>query len=210
MMLSAAALLRRDETDSRAMKALTRIVRSGERATRLIHDLLDFTQAKIGLGIPVTFADVNLHQLAARVIDEIQSTHPDREILFDHSGDATIRCDADRVAQVLGNLLSNALTHGDDAAPVTVTVRSESLQVTLEVRNVGPPIPTASLPHIFQPMTRGLNQTDASRRSIGLGLFIVKEIVEAHRGTVTVRSTVGDSTTFTVVLPSQGLAAVSS
>jgi signal transduction histidine kinase len=134
------------------------------------------------------------------VVDEVRMSHPDRTLEETHDGDGDSEWDSDRLAQVVTNLLGNALAYSPPGSPVTVRTRGEDGWVTLEVHNTGDPIPRERLPLLFEPFERGTDSGSGSR-SIGLGLFIVDRVVHAHGGTVEVRSTVGDGTTFTVRLP---------
>jgi sigma-B regulation protein RsbU (phosphoserine phosphatase) len=200
--LSATALLKSEELEERQRRNAIRVLTSAERATRMIRDLLDFTQARQGGGIPLHRRQANLHALVHSVVDEVQPTHSDRTILVEQSGDGTGEWDPDRLAQVITNLLGNALQYSPPETPVRVTTRGEVDAVVLEVRNEGNLIAPEVLSRIFEPMERGIHsQAGQAGRSIGLGLFIVRHIVLAHGGRVSVRSLVDGGTTFTVLLP---------
>ena len=198
--LSAATLLRRTDLDDRARRGISRIMEAADRANRLIRDLLDFTQARIGKALPVHRRHMNLHPLTEQVVDEVRLAAPERQLDYHREGDGLGQWDSDRIAQVLTNLLTNALQYSPGGTPIRVETRGEDGTVVLSVSNLGEPIPAHVLPRLFEPMTRG---TDAGseRRSIGLGLFIVDQIVRAHGGTITVRSTAEEGTTFRVRLP---------
>ncbi len=200
MMLSAAALLKREDTDARFMRALARIMSSGERALRLIRDLLDFTQARLGSGIPLQRSHVNLYEVARQVVEEVGQVHPEREIRFSAQGELWGDWDGDRIGQVVTNLAVNALSYSDDDAPVRITVRGETDGVSIEVWNHGDPIPDQVVHHLFEPFRRGRDIRHGHPGSVGLGLFIVHQVVQAHGGVVGVRSSNG-GTTFTVRLP---------
>jgi sigma-B regulation protein RsbU (phosphoserine phosphatase) len=200
--LAASVLLKSEELDERQRRNAIRILTSAERATRMIRDLLDFTQARQGGGIPLQRRPADLHELVHTVVDEMQPTHSDRPIQVEQSGDAAGEWDPDRLAQVITNLLGNALQYSPPDTPVTVTTRAGPEWVTVEIHNAGGPIAPEVLPRIFEPLERGGHQQPGRQgRSIGLGLFIVRHIVLAHGGTVSVRSTAEDGTTFTVRLP---------
>jgi len=196
-----ASNLNRQVTDEQSRRGLLRILLSAERATRLIRDLLDFTRARHGGSIPIARKAANLHELVRTVVDEAQASHPDRSIAVVQSGDGAGEWDPDRLAQVLSNLLANALQYSPSDTPVRVETRGEGDTVVLEVHNTGTPLPQDLLPRIFEPMERGTELVDNAGRSIGLGLYIVRHLVLAHAGAVDIHSTATEGTTFTVRLP---------
>ncbi|WP_434048937.1 MULTISPECIES: sensor histidine kinase [Sorangium] len=116
-------------------------------------------------------------------------------------GDGLGSADPDRIAQILTNLVNNALTYGTPDEPVTVTTAVAKDALEIRVHNTGRPIPKELQARIFEPMQRGAAQVGPGSRSVGLGLYIVREIASAHGGRVSVRSTEREGTTFTVVLP---------
>ncbi len=205
ILLAAGALLKSEELEERQRRNVARVMNSAERAARMIRDLLDFTQARQGGGIPLRRQAVNLHELVQSVVDEVEPAHAERTIEVEHTGDGAGEWDPDRLAQVISNLLTNALQYSAAGTPVRVVTRGESEAVSVEVHNQGAPIAPEVLPRVFEPLERGVH-TQAGRmgRSIGLGLYIVRHIVEAHGGTVSARSTEEEGTTFRVHLPRRG------
>lgn len=201
ILLGTSALLGHEALDARTMKSVLRIQRSADRATRLVSDVLDFTQARLGSGIPINRKAGNLHELAAQVADEVLAAHPQREIVLEATGGADGSWDSDRMAQVLSNLLSNALKYGGQGKPVTLRTRGEAAHVVVEVHNEGDVIAADVVPHMFEPMKRGIDANDHTARSVGLGLYIVKHIVDTHLGNIEVRSTADAGTTFSIRLP---------
>ncbi len=198
--LGARALLAREDLDDRTVKAITRIRANADRATRMVEDLLDFTRARVGQGIPISPRPASLHEIARAAVEDVRAVYPDRAIQVQASGDASGEWDPDRLAQVVMNLTVNALKYGDPAGAVTVATRGERREVTLDVHNVGNPIPPEEQPFLFEPYRRG----DSARHdpgSLGLGLYIACEIVRAHGGKLTVESSADAGTTFTVQLP---------
>ncbi|HSN33232.1 MAG TPA: HAMP domain-containing sensor histidine kinase, partial [Ideonella sp.] len=177
-----------------------RIRRGAERALRLVRDLLDFTQVRLGRRLPIDPAPTDLAAVAREVVDELRAAHPARCIELQVEADALGVWDADRMAQVLANLLGNALAHGDPAAPVVLHVGGDADAVELAVHNQGPPIPEALRARLFEPLQQGERRGRGAHGGIGLGLFIVEQIVRAHRGSVGVEST-AQGTTFRVRLP---------
>jgi signal transduction histidine kinase len=199
--MSAAMLLRRPDLEERERKPLGRIFNSAERAIRMVRDLLDFTQARLGGGLPIQPEALDFHAFARQVVEEIQVAHPERVIRLEQHGDGQGLWDGDRMAQVLGNLLGNALQYSPADTPVEVRMRGEAGEVVLEVHNTGAPIPAEVLPQLFKPLQRGVAAAGKSHRSVGLGLYIVEQVVRAHGGTLEVKSTEEEGTTFTARLP---------
>ena len=190
--------LRHLDADKQAALSV-RLMSSTRRANRLIADLLDFTLARTGRALNIKKALVDTHAIARDVVAEIASAHPTRRIVHIEEGDGRLVADGDRLAQALGNLISNALTYGRE--DTEVTVRSEGFKdcVKLSVRNMGGVIDPAMRPTIFEPMTRG--EVPGHMRSVGLGLYIVREITHAHAGSVDYTSSQGGGTVFVIELP---------
>jgi signal transduction histidine kinase len=145
-------------------------------------------------------------EVCKTALEELQVTFPERQFLFEVQGDTWGDWDPDRVAQVLSNLVFNALQHGREDAPVRTTLRGTGSQVVLEVHNHGEPIPEELLPRIFDPFKRHAedqrpHEGKSGARSLGLGLHIVQQIVLAHEGEVDVRSSAHEGTRFTVRWP---------
>jgi len=175
-----------------------RIRSSTRRANRLIADLLDFTRARTGRGLNLCKALVDGHDVTRDVVAELTTAHPGRSLLHTELGDARMMADGDRISQALGNLVSNALTYGSPGT--AVTVRSEGLahSVRFSVHNQGKAIDPHIGPRLFEPMTRG--EQAGNLRSVGLGLYIVREIALAHGGKVDYVSNDVSGTTFTIEL----------
>ena len=201
ILLGATALARSEALDERAAKSVRRIQSSAERATRLVKDLLDFTQARLGGGIPLRPGPMDLHALVRQVVEEVEVAYPERQLEVRQKGEARGEWDSDRIAQVVINLVTNALKYSPEDTPVRIITREEESHVSLSVCNAGAPIPSEKLTSIFEPLQRATAEVDKSGRSVGLGLYIVKHIVEAHGGTIDVTSTEAEGTRFTVRLP---------
>lgn len=198
--VTGSALLRRRLLDSADQRVLERICTSAARMDRLVTQLLDFARARLGGGIPIMRASVDLHGLVRATVAELQVAHPGRDIETRFEGDAMVDCDHDRMAQVVSNLVRNALEHGDPGHPVRVSVRSENAWVRLDVHNRGTPIPAELVPFLFDPFRQAASGT--SCQGVGLGLYIAQKIVRGHGGTLSVVSVREDGTTFTAKLPS--------
>lgn len=195
-----AVLLARGELSPSQHRVLARISSATERATRLIADLLDFTQAQLGSGLTVVPEPIDLHAVLAEAAEDLRLAYPGRRLLHECVGAGTCLADPNRLTQLIGNLVSNAMTYGAPEAPVTVVSTVEEVSCAISVHNEGPAIPPEILPRVFQPMSRGSEAGRASR-SVGLGLFIVSEIARAHGGRTSVTSSPGQGTTFTTVIP---------
>lgn len=201
VLLGTSALLDNPKLDAYAIKTLTRIHSAAERAARMISDLLDYTQAHLGGGIHVQRLPNDLGSIARQVVNEIEIAHPANEFEYTASGDARATFDGDRLAQVLGNLLSNAAHYSPKGSAIRVEVRGEATHVVVTVHNSGDPIPPDRLRDIFEPMQQLNPHGGHGHRSVGLGLYIVDSIVNAHKGTVLVASSADEGTTFTVSIP---------
>ena len=185
-------------------KALSMIERNTETITRLISDLIDFASTGLGSGMPLTRSPVDLEKLGRNVFEEFRFAYPQRTLRFHPNGALMGDWDAARLRQVVSNLMGNALQHGSVEGPIELSIASEESTVVLSVHNEGPPIPTEMLATIFDPLVRYATSESAAKRvsgSIGLGLYIVREVVVAHGGTIAVTSTAQEGTTFTVRLP---------
>ncbi|AKQ63378.1 Sensory box histidine kinase/response regulator [Myxococcus hansupus] len=187
--------------DERSAKSVLRISSAAERANRMVKDLLDFTQARLGKGIPIYPRPLDLSAAIAGWVEEVRAAFPLRDVNIQVQGDGHAPVDPDRMAQVVGNLVFNALKYSPPDSAVDVRLRGEPQEVVLEVHNHGTPIPEEQQAHLFQPLERGQGERDMASRSVGLGLFIVKHVVEAHHGRVELMSSTAAGTTFTVHLP---------
>jgi phosphoserine phosphatase RsbU/P len=197
---TAAAMLGRGLPPAGQERLVARIARVSQRADRLIGDLLDLTQARLGAGLAVTLEPIDLHELVGEAVEELELAHPGRSIRHLRTGDGDCRADAGRLEQLVGNLVSNAITYGRPDAVVTVSSAIEGEFFSIAVHNAGTPIAPEALPNLFEPMTRG-DQGSSSKRSVGLGLFIVAQVAKAHGGKTEVRSSAEEGTTFRASFP---------
>ena len=199
MMLSAHGI-HRVSTEDPVKQAATRIVSSGNRMSRMIEDLLDLARGRLAGGIQIVREPVDFAAIVGRVVRESQAAKPGRALEMRQQGHFNGQWDAGRLAQVASNLIANALQYGDQSEPVIVEVdgtRDDSVE--LVVSNAGN-IPKDLLPQIFDPF-RGRSEPARRSEGLGLGLYIVKQLVEAHEGRVDVASNPGERTRFTVRLP---------
>lgn len=202
----AAELVSQTNEGPESAEALSMIDRETEAMAKLIGDLIDFASTWLGNAMPLSRGPVDLQELCREEVDRFRAMHPQHMLHFHPRGDLTGHWDADRLRQVVCNLLGNALQHGSLEGPVEVSAASEGSTVVLSVHNEGEPIPPEVLPTLFDPLVRSTAGESASQRapgSIGLGLYIVREIVIAKGGAIEVASTAEEGTTFTVHLPRQ-------
>ncbi len=196
---SARLAMDRDSSE-KLRKPLARILSSGNRMTRMIDQLLDFTRVRLGGGIAVIPVETDLAALVRQVMDELDEANPDWSLRLSCAGDTSGRWDPDRLSQVFSNLVANAVRHGRSEHGVGVTVDGRGERaVRVTVHNMGA-IPADRLPKLFEPMAGGGRAPDNSQ-GLGLGLFITRELVCAHGGSIEVRSDEAAGTTFTVTLP---------
>ena len=209
----AAGLVSQTDADEMSMDALSLIGTESKAMAKLISDMIDFASTWLGSAMPLNREPVDLDILCREVVEGFRVMHPQRTLQFNPSGDLTGNWDAARIRQVVSNLLGNALQHGSPDGPIELSAASEGSTVVLSVHNEGTPIPSEALPTLFDPLVRHATVESASQRapgSVGLGLYIVREIVNAHGGTIEVASTAQQGTTFIVRIPRQlGLKAMS-
>ena len=180
---------------------ITRLIRGGERMRQLLDDLLDYNRGSLDLGIPVTPAITDLALTCQEEIELQRVAWPDNVIELVTEGPTQGMWDASRLKQVVGNLIANAAKYGDPGTPVTVRLAGNDHDVLLSVENTGPAIAAAGMQLLFEPLRRGAHgDVRTERTSLGLGLFIVRQIVRAHGGAVSVSSKDG-KTRFDVTLP---------
>ncbi|HEU4612915.1 MAG TPA: GAF domain-containing sensor histidine kinase, partial [Kofleriaceae bacterium] len=197
-------LMRQEGEGNRSVKPLSRILSSGQRITRMIDQLLDFTRARVGGGIAIQPRDADLADLCSQAVGELELVFPDRRIELSFAGDLQGVWDADRVLQIVSNLVANASQHGQPDGGIAVRADGTSAdRVVLSVHNKGA-IPAKLLPKLFDPFRGTTHRRDHSR-GLGLGLYIVKELARAHGGSVEVASSEADGTTFTVRLPRRAI-----
>lgn len=203
--LSAMLLAKPDLSEAARQQAAARIKRASRDMNRLITDLLEYTRTRLGAGIPIDRSACDLGPVCEASLEDIRAGNPEQQFVQQMSGDLIVQADAARMQQALANLLSNAVQHGSRKSPVTLTADGELDAIVLKVSNSGDPIPSDRLQAIFEPLVQAPNASaeahERSKTSLGLGLFIVREIVLAHGGTISVASSAAAGTVFTIRLP---------
>ena len=200
ILFSSAALLTREPLTPEVRRKVQRIDSSAGRMSRLVKQLLDFTRARMAGGIPLRPSDVALDEVCRRVISELEVAHQERHVHMEVRGNCHGFWDEERLAQVISNLVANALQNSPTGTPVSVRLEGVETLQRLAVHNTGAPIPESIRAHIFEPF----HQSGSSRRAqggLGLGHYIVAQIVQAHGGSVEVSSSVEEGTSFVVLLP---------
>lgn len=182
--IGSAQLLPRMTRDPEILRVAERMETSGMRMNRMIGDMLDLARARLAGGIPVHAEPADLRVVVDKVVQEYAATWPQRRIDLRASGDLAGEWDADRIAQIAGNLVGNALQHGDAEAPVEVFLDGrERPTVELTVANAGT-IPDDVLPYVFDPFRRARQHGRSD--GLGLGLYIARQLAQSHRGTIEV------------------------
>jgi signal transduction histidine kinase len=213
VMMLAEVLTRTPELTADARGMAGRISSSSVAMAKMISDLLDFTGAGLGSVMPTSPAPMDLGRLCGEVINEMRAAYPHRLIRYDAQGDLTGHWDAARIRQLVSNLLGNAIQHGGDTSPIDLKASAEGSGIELTVHNSGPAIPRELLATIFDPLVRNQSpELQKQRRpgSIGLGLYIAREVVTAHGGKIDVQSSVEAGTLFTVRMPRKHAATAAS
>ena len=194
-----ASLLAKEKLDGKARTILPLMQKSVRRMANLIDNVLDLARGRLAGGLALRRnREEPLEPALAQVVDELRAAWPERPIEVEMRLDAPVDCDPARIAQLLSNLLANALVHGTGS--VRVTARSEGGALELAVANGGAPIPPEVMARIFQPFYRAA--ADGNRQGLGIGLYIASEIARAHGGTLSVTSD-DMETRFTLHVPSQ-------
>jgi signal transduction histidine kinase len=203
---SAQFLLKSDALDSQYTKAASRIVNSGTRMKQMISDLLDFARTRLGDRLPIDPSPMAMGDACSQAISEIGASYPDCTLRFESTGELSGTWDSARIGQMLSNLLGNAVQHGSTEAPVSLAASGKADEVVVTVHNHGTPIPENEVHRIFEPLARA-DESSSSRpgsaQSLGLGLYIAREIAKAHGGTLELVSSDESGTTFEAHLPRQ-------
>jgi two-component system, sensor histidine kinase and response regulator len=198
--IGSAHLLQRRGSDQMSVDTAARILASGNRMARMIEDMLDLARARLGGGILIKREPADLRALIEKVVREHQAAAPERLIESSFVGDCCGEFDPERIAQVASNLIGNALKHGDTTGGVDVLVEGNAAdRVTLTVKNGGT-IPHEMVGHLFDPFA-GTRRKSGRTEGLGLGLYIVWQIVQAHGGSVDVDTGRNGTTSFRVSMP---------
>ena len=193
-----ADLLALKVADPALLPVVERIRRSARRMASLVDDVMDFTRGRMGSGIRLKLRrHDSVHLTLEQVIDEMRGLHPERVIAASIPDLLCLDCDPERLAQLLSNLLANALVHGNAGTPVHIDARHEDGKFVLSVSNEGQELPPEVIAQLFKPYWRATSRPGSE--GLGLGLYIVDQIARAHGGKIDVTSSAG-RTAFTFTL----------
>ena len=195
-----AVLLSRSDLAAPQARIAALIASSSRRMERIIRDLLDYTRTRAMHGIPLSIRTTDVGEVCARVVEEASLSARGVAVELHRGGDLSGEWDPDRLEQAVGNLVANGIRHAPPGTPVRIRVTGEGHRVRVDVENDGPPIPRNTLRSLFDPFQRSDAPLDGPA-GLGLGLFIVRTIVESHGGTVDVQSGAAQPVTFTLRLP---------
>jgi signal transduction histidine kinase len=197
--MSAEYLAQFTDRSDHEKSAISQIAQSAQRIASMIDELQDFSRVRLTNTLSFTRESLDVARVCQEVADEIRASTPRRRVAFAQAGNTVTIANAERIRQLLSNLIGNAVQHGGDDCDVNVRVDGQDEALAISVHNTGPAIPPESLPRIFEPLYR-VERTPADRTHLGLGLYIVRQIAVAHGGDVSVTSDSG-GTTFRVRLP---------
>lgn len=191
-----------EQMNERQAMLLSQITDCSDRAVEMVNYLLDLTQTRLGSGIPIIRTPMDIGFVSRQLVDEMRTRYPDRIFNLKISGNTDGEWDKPRIGQIFSNLLGNAIQYGFTDSPIRITVTGREREVILSVHNEGTPIPPAYINRIFESLIRAEDSKNPmASHNLGLGLYIIKEIVEAHKGTIRVTSSEKEGTEFTVRLP---------
>jgi signal transduction histidine kinase len=197
--LTGTELIARRSTDPATGKVVERMRSSALRMAGLVDNVVDFTRGRMGSGLALEMCDrLDVHLMLDQVVDELRDVYPDRVITSRIARDIALRCDPQRLGQLLSNLIKNALVHGDSGQAIDVTAGVDGAMFVLDVSNAAPDLTPAIIGQLFKPYWRATSRP--GDEGLGLGLYIVDQIARGHGGAIGVTSTDG-RITFTFRMP---------
>jgi len=182
---TASSLRTEDLLPERSLVGLCRIDQAAQRMDEMIQTVIDFARTRFNGELPIARAPIDLGSLCRHVTEEAQAAHSGRTIRLTLENDLCGEWDYARLAQVLSNLVSNALTHGERDSPIWIAATGDDGGVTITVNNRAQPIPQEQLDRLFEPFRQGEHDPRHRRAAgLGLGLYIASEIVQSHGGSI--------------------------
>jgi signal transduction histidine kinase len=164
------------------------------RMAGLIDNVMDFARARLGAGVQLNLKEEHLEPIIRQVVSEFENVHPGRKIVSSLEVPGTVKVDAGRIAQMVSNLLGNAISYGSNGQPITVAAKRTGAGFEISITNCGNPIPAEAMQHLFTAFHRG--DVLPNQKGLGLGLYISQEIARAHGGAIVAKSSPRE-TTFT-------------
>ncbi|MGZ8291569.1 MAG: sensor histidine kinase [Telluria sp.] len=204
MTMAGAFLVRPTLDQAHAIQIGARVARSAATMTTMVNDLLEYARTQLGGTIPIRPALADIVDICRSALEDASAAHPDCVFQLESSGECIGDYDSARLAQVFSNLLNNAAQYKGEKYPVTIVASGDADATVVQVKNYGPEIPRDRLAAIFDPLVQlsvASDQKGPASTSLGLGLFIAREITTSHGGTIDVESSVESGTIFTVRLP---------
>ncbi len=180
--------------------AARRMMDSGARLQKLLDDLIEYNQAKLGVGVVIKPSSLDIATLFSEELDQLRAAYPGRRFDLRVEGLTKGVGDGTSLRRLLGNLVVNAIKYGKKDAPVVVQVAGKAGELHFEVQNEGVTLDTATLQGLFDPLKRGLNSGHNPNGGLGLGLYIARQVAKAHNGEISARCE-DDKTVFFVRLP---------
>ena len=199
---SARVLAMKGALDVEGVRLVSKIESSTGRLTSLVSDLIDAVGIRLGKGVQIAPASMDIRAVIQEASEKVQAAHPNRKIQIETSGDLKGEWDRARVVQVLSNLIGHAVQHGPKTSEIHITANGTGEEVSLSVHNEGA-IPSDFVDTIFDPLLRPKNkrQDESETVRLDLGLYITKAIMTAHGGNITVTSSEEKGTTVTAHFP---------
>jgi len=195
-----ALVLERISAGEKVSIAARRLIDSGSRMKALLDELIEFNKIKLGLGVRITPTPQDMAMLFGEELGQLHAAYPERQLDLLVDGPTKGVWDGESLRRVMGNLVVNAIKYGEGTAPISVQITGYADRITFEVRNKGTPAEAATLQGLFHPLKQGVINGTSADGSLGLGLFIAKQVVKAHGGDIAARCENGE-TVFAVQLP---------
>jgi signal transduction histidine kinase len=211
MTMAGAFLVRPTIDQATAIQIGARVARSAATMTTMVNDLLEYARTQLGGAIPIRPALADIVEICRTALEDASAAHPDCVFQLEAAGEFIGDYDSARLAQVFSNLLNNAAQYKGEKHPVTISASGNAEATIVQVKNYGPEIPQALLAAIFDPLVQlsvATDQKGPASTSLGLGLFIAREITTSHGGTIEVESSAESGTIFTVRLPTAAILAI--
>lgn len=204
VLMSSALIAKIGPLNERQTILAAQITDSGARIQEIVSHLLDITSARLGSGLPIVKTHGDLGFIARQLAEEMQAQHPARKFTLEILGDTEGEWDRARMGQVFSNLMGNAHQYGFKNSSIAIIVDGRQRELVMTIHNEGIPISADKVEGIFDSMVRAGGDNDfqgGATTNLGLGLFITREVILAHGGTLTVASSEKEGTTFTARMP---------